>query len=194
MSPPYVIQVELPPEAQKLKKGLEIFPQRIMAALQRGLDKATPHIAARVQEYRLTGQGPFPVADHRLGVRSSQLIKSVRFTNAVIQGNTVTASIGSPVRYAAVHEFGYEGIVTVRPFFRKNRQRDQFSTVERVSKRSGRRYRSMVKTASGIGQVKGHERRMRIPARAPFGYGVADSDVLITNAVTSELETEFKSL
>ena len=192
MNPPYVIQVELPPEAQKLKKGLELFPVKILGALQRGLDRATPHVASRIQEYRLTGQGPFPVADHRLGVRSGQLLKSVRFTSAVIQGNTVTASIGSPVRYAAVHEFGYEGLVTVRPFFRKNRP--GFATVERVSKKTGRRYRGKVKTDSGSHQVRGHERRMRIPARAPFGYGVADSDVLITNAVTSEFETEFKAL
>jgi phage gpG-like protein len=112
----------------------------------------------------------------------------------VIEGDTVIASIGSPLRYAAVHEFGFEGDVQVKPFFRKNRHADQFGKIERVSRRTGRRYRSTVKTASGVAPVKAHSRHMKIPARSPFGYGVADSDQLIINAVTSELQVAWASV
>lgn len=195
MQPPFVIQVELPHESRELIAKLgEFAAYKIPLALKRGLDAALPQVASRIQESRLTGQGPFPVEEHMLGVRSGQLRQSVRFTSAVIEGNTVTASIGSPLRYAAVHEFGFEGDVQVKPFFRKNRHADQFGKIERVSKRTGKRYRSTVKTASGVASVKAHTRHMNIPARAPFGYGVADTDQLIINAVTSELETAWASV
>jgi phage gpG-like protein len=194
MSPPFVMQIELSPEALGFIGNLKDFPDKIMVALKRGLDRALPLVASRVQEFRLTGQGPFPIEEHRLGVVSGQLRQSVRFTEAVIAGSTVTASIGSPVRYAAVHEFGFDGIVNVRPFFRKFRGRDQFAKVERVSKKTGRSYRTTIKSATGVSGVREHTRHMKIPARAPFGYGVADSDQLITNAITSELETAWRSL
>ena len=194
MKPPIVIQVELPEDARALIKGLEEFPDKIVLALKRGIDKALPEVASQIQAQRLTGQGPFPVEEHMLGVRSGQLRQSVWFAEGVIQDNTVTASLGSPVRYAAVHEFGFEGDVQVRPFFRKNRRADQYGKIERVSRRTGRRYKSTVKTASGIAPVTSHTRHMRIPARAPFGYGVADSDQLIINAVTSELQVAWDNV
>lgn len=195
MQPPFVIQIELPPDSRSLIAQLEEFAAyKIPLALKRGLDKALPQVASRIQEARLTGQGPFPIEEHMLGVRSGQLRQSVRFTAGVIEGDTVTGSIGSPVRYAAVHEFGFQGAVQVKPFFRKNRHADQYGKIERVSRRTGRRYGSTIKTASGIAAVKAHTRHMKIPARAPFGYGVADTDQIIINAVSSQLETAWKEI
>jgi hypothetical protein len=50
-------------------------------ALKRGIDKALPEVASKIQADRLTGQGPFPIEEHMLGVRSGQLRQSVRFTS-----------------------------------------------------------------------------------------------------------------
>lgn len=194
MNPPFIVQIDLSEEARSFIEHLAAFPGAATVAIKRGIDDVMPQVVSRIQSQRLTGQGPFPVAEHMLGVVSGQLRQSVWFTPAVIEGDTVTASLGSPLRYAAVHEFGFEGTVQVRPFFRKNRTRDQFSKVDRVSARTGRRYRATVKTASGVSEVKGHTRRMRIPARSPFGYGVADSEPLIVNAITSQLEAAWKAL
>src|SRR4051812_41637647 len=106
-----IIQMEFSPAAKSYIASLERFPAELKLALKRGLDRAVPQVASRVQAQRLTGQGPFPVEEHMLGVRSGQLRQSVRFTSAAISGDTVSASIGSPLRYAAVHEFGFEGDV-----------------------------------------------------------------------------------
>jgi phage gpG-like protein len=194
MTPPFVMQIELSPEAQSFIGNLQQFPEKILLALKRGLDRATPIVASRIQAQRLTGQGPFPVEEHMLGQVTGLLRQSVRFTEAVITGDTVTSSIGSNVRYAAVHEFGFDGQVNVRPFFRKHRGRDQFAKIERVAKKTGRRYKATVKIATGVEGVSAHTRHMKIPARAPFRYGIADSDQVITNAITSELETAWKNL
>jgi phage gpG-like protein len=105
----------------------------------------------------------------------------------VIEGDTVTASIGSPLRYAAVHEFGFHGYVEVKAFFRHNRHADRSVKEPRVSMKTGKSYKARVKTASGLTPVRSHKRHMKIPARSPFGYGVADSEQLIANSITAEL-------
>jgi phage gpG-like protein len=192
--PAPIIQMEFDAESKALITKLEAFPEVLLPAMKRGLDEAVPQVASRIQSERLTGQGPFPIEEHMLGIRSGQLRQSVRFTPAIIEGGSVTASVGSPVRYAAVHEFGFEGDVQVKPFFRKNRERDQFTKVERVSKKTGRSYKSKLKTASGVSAVKAHKRHMKIPARAPFGFGVADSEQLIKNAVTSQIGAAWTGL
>jgi phage gpG-like protein len=194
MNPPFVIQVELPEDARSLIKGLEAFPEKIVLALKRGIDKALPEVASKIQADRLTGQGPFPIEEHMLGVRSGQLRQSVRFTAGVIDGDTVIASIGSPLRYAAVHEFGFEGDVQVKPFFRKNRPR---GSVRKNRPRLATDWPALPlhrQNASGVSPVKAHSRHMKIPARSPFGYGVADSDQIIINAVTSELQVAWASV
>src|ERR1700736_5958023 len=129
------ILIELTPESKAVLASFEQASYKIPFAIARGMDKALPEVASNIQTQRLTGAGPFPVEEHMLGIRSGQLRQSVRWTPAKIEGEIVTGSLGSPVRYAAVHEFGFEGDVTVKPFFRKNRRRDQFAKVERVSKK-----------------------------------------------------------
>lgn len=193
MSAP-ILQIEFTEEAKVLITKLASFPEVLMPAMRRGIATGAEEAASRIQQQRLTGEGPFPIAEHMLGVRSGRLRQSVRADVGAIEGNTVSASIGTNVRYAAVHEFGFEGDVQVRPFFRKNRRADRYEKFERVSRKTGRSYNATVKTASGVSPVKAHKRHMKIPERAPFGYGLADSEQLITNAVTSELETAWRGV
>jgi phage gpG-like protein len=193
MSAP-ILDIEFTAEAQRVIAGFGEAQYKVPIAIARGMDRALPIVASNIQAQRLTGLGPFPVEEHMLGQVSGQLRQSVRWTEAKIHGEVVTSSIGSPVRYAAVHEFGFDGDVQVKPFFRKYRGRDQFARAERVSQKTGRPYRTKIKTASGVSQVKGHARHMKIPARAPFGFGIADSEQVIADAVSTEVLRSFKDL
>jgi phage virion morphogenesis protein len=61
--------------------------------------------------------------------------------------------IGTNVRYAAVHQFGYSGTVSVGQHTRKVKTRDIKEGKKTIAK--------------GIGVVRSHQRKMNIPAR-PF--------------------------
>jgi hypothetical protein len=105
------IKIELPPESQALIKNFEELPAEVPQAIKRGMDRALSVVRGRIQENRLSGKGPFPPSEHRLGEVTGQLRGSAREEPAVIAGNTVTGAIGTPVIYGAVHEFGFQGTV-----------------------------------------------------------------------------------
>jgi hypothetical protein len=105
------IKIELPPESQALIKNFNQLPQEVPQAIKRGMDHALSVVRGRIQENRLSGKGPFPPAEHRLGEVTGQLRASAREEPAVIAGNEITGAIGSPVVYGAVHEFGFSGTV-----------------------------------------------------------------------------------
>lgn len=76
----------------------------------------------------------------------------------VINGNVVTA--GSTLPYAAVHQFGFDGDVSVRAMIRRVRSRDVFGKMLGKNNKIVRG-----KIARGIGNVSEHSRHMRMPAR-----------------------------
>jgi phage gpG-like protein len=104
------ITIQLSPSAIALADRFRAAPQEFPRAIKRGMNKALLIVAGRIQEKRLTGAGPYPVAEHRLGERTGQLKLRTRSTQAVSEtaGDTVTVTgaIGSSVKYAAAHEFG----------------------------------------------------------------------------------------
>ena len=105
------ITIELPPESQALIKNFQQLPAEVPQAIKRGMDRALSVVRGRIQENRLSGKGPFPPSEHRLGEVTGQLRGSAREEPAVIVGDTVTGAIGTPVIYGAVHEFGFQGTV-----------------------------------------------------------------------------------
>jgi len=109
------ITIQLSPSAIALADKFKKAPTEVPQAIKRGMTRSLQIVAGRI---RLTGVGPFPVAEHRLGERSGQLKLRTRATEATITSEeeraTITGAIGSSVKYAAVHEFGFDGEVTVR--------------------------------------------------------------------------------
>ena len=105
------ITIELPPESQALIRNFDKLPDELPKAIKRGMDRALSVVRGRIQEKRLSGKGPYPPSQHRLGEVTGQLRGSAREEPAVIAGNTVTGAIGTPVIYGAVHEFGFSGAV-----------------------------------------------------------------------------------
>src|SRR5580765_1039132 len=104
------ITIQLSPQAIALSEKFKRAPQEFTRAVKRGMDKSLQIVAGRIQEKRLTGRGPFPVVEHRLGERTGQLKLRTHATPAQIvnEGDqaVVTGAIGSPVFYAAIHEYG----------------------------------------------------------------------------------------
>ncbi len=94
-----------------------------------------------------------------------------------VKGYADRVEIGTNVKYAAVHQLGFDGMVQVKPHIRRVRTRDvkekhqytRYDSRVGIEIKTGKRI-----VAKGIGQVKGHERHMKMPAR-PF-LKVQDED------------------
>jgi hypothetical protein len=110
----FAFVIDLPPATQASIKKIDGAAAAIPQAIARGMSKSLEVVRGRIQSNRLIGKGPFPVGEHRLGQVTQQLWRSARATPAVVKGTEIVGAIGSPVIYAAVHEFGFHGAVQVR--------------------------------------------------------------------------------
>lgn len=181
------IAIPLTPRAIALMEKYAAMPLTITRAVAAGLDEAMPLVLAKVTTERLTGQGPFPVAEHRLGVRSGQLREGAYVSPAQIAGPAVTARIGSPVFYAGIHEFGATFQRTSKP-----------GTVRLATDRRGALLRNGPlaifakknrKTAREVSYAGGKTYEVHVPARHAFGFGVSDSIPIITEKVSAHVAT-----
>ena len=108
------ITIIIPPETQARLAKLETLPDELPLAIARGMDFAMAQVRGRIQTQRLGGKGPYPPAEHRLGIVSQKLQESLREEKSVIVGNTITAAIGSNIFYGVLHEYGFEKDDVVR--------------------------------------------------------------------------------
>ena len=147
-------------------------PEVMLGAVSRGMTRGTQLVTDRIRRNRLTGQGPFPVSDHRLGVKSGRLRKSLYYTPATQSGMQVSTAIGSRVSYAAAHEFGFTGQVPVKAHQRT------------ATKAFG------VKLATPRPhQVQAHKRTVRIPERRPIRAGIEENLPIFSNEIAAEVRT-----
>jgi phage gpG-like protein len=121
------------------------------------MTKALEVVTGRIQEKRLSGKGPFPVEEHRLGQVTQQLWRSTRATPATVVSegthSEVVGAIGASVIYAAVHEFGFQGEVSVK----------------------------------AKGKRRANTRNMNMPERAPFRTGIKENLDYISEEISKEL-------
>ena len=114
------ITIQLSPQAVAIANKWKGAPHEFPQSIKRGMTRALQVTSGRIQLKRLTGKGPFPVAEHRLGERTGQLKLRTRATPAQIksEGNqaVVEGAIGSSVFYAAIHEFGGKRAPERAPF------------------------------------------------------------------------------
>ncbi len=176
---PAPIVIEITPQAQAVIRKLQRFPQEIGAAIKRGMDEAGNTAWSDITQKRFSGKGPFPVSEHRLGERTERLKQSLFWRAATVtnegQSVSVTGTMGSEgVRYFPVHEYGFVGDVSVKPFFRKNRKGKGKKSKDRVA-------------------VRGHTRHMNIPARAPMHTGIQDHIINFKTRIEAELEKTLAS-
>ena len=153
--------IRLTPQAAATVQKLAQFPtHRLFPAICRGLDAAIEEGMQTTLKTRFTGKGPFPVGDHRLGVRSGLLRTSFRRSAAKVDGSRVSAGLGSEVRYWMAHEFGFDGNVTVKAHERTNAINERGEVV-----RLSRAKRSKKPHTLRTSFVKAHTRHMRVPER-----------------------------
>ncbi|WP_193214934.1 HK97 gp10 family phage protein [Luteolibacter marinus] len=172
-------------EDERLRTLLETasrLQERSLIRLVRAVNVAAKEIVGMAVERRFTGQGPFPVAQGKLGVRSGRLRKSIRSTKAQLNLRTgeISVAFGSNVVYFAIHEFGFKGQVPVKSHTRRtiaqkfnNRGKLTKDYQRRLKKKlAGRHFdgsRQKVATT-----VRAHNRKLNLPARAPLGTQLKD--------------------
>jgi hypothetical protein len=149
-----------------------------------------------VKEKFLSSPGP-----NTLGVRTGLLRHSVNKIPATVSGNVLHSAVVSNVRYAAVHEFGFHGTVTVRAHSMRVAlndrydvdgtqvnyitalragllSRNQASKAAQASGKytfTGKGKRGAKQTAvGGVVTVAEHSMTMNIKARRPFGQGIQE--------------------
>ncbi len=126
--------------------------ETLRKAFTLGLQK----LAFRAQKERFTGQGPFPVAQRRLGVVSGRLRRDLHAEDAVLTENGVSGRIGAAVEYFGAHEIGFDGTVSVRAHQRRAH------TIKK-------------KNLSRLEQsVRAHTKRMKVPARRPLRTAIEE--------------------
>jgi phage gpG-like protein len=113
---------------------------RIHGELSRTVQRLAIKLTAHVKQNKLTGQV--------LKVRTGTLRRSINYQVAVTPISTM-ASVGTNLSYAAIHEYGFRGVVNVRAHLR------------------------LAKTVFGrelatpaVQHVGAHSRRVNIPARS----------------------------
>ena len=78
------ITIQLSPQAIAIADKFKRAPQEFPRAIARGMTRALAIVSGRIQEKRLTGKGPFPVEQHRLGERTGQLKLRTQSTPATV--------------------------------------------------------------------------------------------------------------
>jgi hypothetical protein len=159
----------------------------IMSAAEKATNKTNRIALDAIIKRRFLGKGPFPVSQHRLGVDSGRLKKSLTIFPAKVTGNVLSIvggqEAGSTVKYFNVHEFGFDGEVQVKSHTRR-------------IKRKRRRRKGEAKEAV----VRAHSRHMKVPKRAPLTAGFEDKETAtlyesaIVRAAERAVAAEFERL
>lgn len=112
------------------------------------------------------------------------------------RGNYFTTEAGvahvkNNVKYAAVHNNGFNGTVHIKAHQRKIYQGTKAGSGKFTSK--GRERMKTIHTVKSIGSVKAHTRKMNIAKRQYMPTNINDSPVLV-NAYRREIERELKKI
>jgi hypothetical protein len=147
--------------------------KRLLPALARAWGSAAQEVLGRAVKGRFTGKGPFPVNQHRLGIRTNRLRKAMRATAPQIDAasGNIHLSMGANVNYYGPHEFGFRGRVQVQGHTRK--------AVANGATFRGRQSRKTINDRKNsilirgrrwsYSYVKPHSRKVNVPARRPLG-------------------------
>lgn len=117
---------------------------------------------------------------------TARLKRSVRVLSTT--RNSVT--VGSDLPYAAAHNEGFRGTVTIPAHRRKRFHKSKVMSINEVTKK-GRRKTKTVTTLTGESEVKQHTRRMNVPRRRFLGNSMYLRQQ-ISRLITAEINKIFK--
>lgn len=162
-----MIAIELESDVRRLVDRIDDAPERMLRAIAGALDLENELTVGHIQATKLSRRGR-----NTLGVVNNRLRSSVRPSRARIAGDKVVSSIGSNVRYAGVHEFGFSGRVTVKAHTRRGGGITRH--LESVS-------------------VRQHSRDVKIRARAPFRRGIAERRGDYSSSISDAIRRAFSA-
>lgn len=167
------LEIKLRPSDQK---KLDRLANRaaLLQAMAKELDRQNLLTVAGIQRRRLTGQGPFPPSQQRLGIVTGRLRAAVAPGLAFIDGETIHSSIGCSVKYAWIHEHG--GVIKMPP--RKGSVRLRTDKAGNLL-RHGKNGKLATFAKAGHKRVKevqfeSKAYEIHMPPRAPIWAGIMD--------------------
>lgn len=180
--------------AEAIRK-LKSLPDTVGPAMAAAMDFENQITVGHIMYRKLSQRGP-----DTLGVVTNRLRGSVRASKSVVTSRQISSGIGSNVKYAGVHEFGYTGTVSVPGFTRRNKRGDRFALrsngtevpralAEKMGAftSKGRTRAWLKKTVSGISIVKAHTRKLNFTARHMFQTGIEERldayETALSNAI-----------
>ena len=120
---------------------LQQLPGGLRDAMRRGMGRAVLLVQTRSKEDKLSGQV--------LKVRTGRLRRSITSRIADDGDDKVVGTVGTNVEYARVHEYGFQGLVTVREHLRRTK-------------------------SGGTATVRTHPARMNLPERSFLRSALAE--------------------
>lgn len=188
-------QISLTPESAAFIAGAREWPRTLTRNLVRALREENEYTVGHIKQARLTGKGPFPPAEGRLGVRSNFLRRSLRQSDKpAVVGTAIYSSIGTNMAYAGGHEFGFSGTVQVRAHPRRIFGTFTAAGGTSVDARTGKvrkQRKREVELQTGTAQVRAHAREVNIPERAPIRRGIADRALNYRDALSTAIVVSF---
>lgn len=170
--PSFSIRMDLTGLKNASQKAKDAAALRDSPQMQKAISDALLDIVAVAQKERFTGKGPFPISEQRLGNISGRLKRDLHAEPAVKTANGYQGKIGSIMEYFGIHEFGFEGEVSVREHSRKAATLTKPGPFRDTAK--GRllsvRQKSLLFRAKTI---KAHKRKLKIEARQPLRAALA---------------------
>jgi len=156
------IPVKINSNASKVLARFRQFPDSLLEGLAVEMNKQNRLTANYVARTRLS----FPKKSHpgmaglrvQTGTLRRGLLQGV--IPAYRSGTGITAAITNNVRYANIHEFGFDGVESVPSFTRHQHSRDVMK---------GKKLK-----ATGVAFVHGFMRHMHMPARGPVTHGLIE--------------------
>ncbi|SRR5581483_2344120 len=183
------VKIIIPMASLQLAERVKKFPFLTLRAIAKGMDTATEKTVLNIKEKRLSG----PTTESSLTPRSNLMRESASRLYAEIQGNRVTTHIIDAAPYAWVHEEGKviervtkPGVVRLRTDRAGNLVRQEnHPQLARFAKKTG-------KLAREVSHPGGKTYKIVIPARAPFGHGIADNETTYTACIGAEVEAAWE--
>jgi phage gpG-like protein len=134
---------------ERAVERFERMPQRLRDELRIGVGRAVLLVQRETKEDKLSGQV--------LNVRTGRLRRSIN-TRVDDSADRVVGTVGTNVEYAAAHEYGFAGTVSVREHLRQ--------------------------TVNGFTTVRAHSRNVVVPERSFLRSALAD----MAEPIRSEFE------
>jgi phage gpG-like protein len=187
------IRIEVDSATREKIAQLQTLPQRTLNAIARAMDQENQLTIGEIKTKHLTGNGPFPVDEHRLGRVTGRLRGSINASESQINGNQVDSSIGSNVKYAAIHEFGGTIPIPARKQTIRHKVDARGNLVKQLTNSNllvfGNADAKRVRETTV--SVAAHE--IEMPERAPIRTGIDECKPNYTRSIGAAIKLSFTS-